>query len=329
MNKIEISETASVLPIELERAIKVTDKLRLAKTNNMPISIQAAIEDKCFNRCVMCDHPLKPSHRVDSDTWCDFITKASKRGLESVCYTGGDIFAYRDINKIMECHSNIDTVFGILCSGYVPKNVDIDLLKKAEWVRISLDTVDPELYSVIRGKLPIEKVFDSIDYMLENDIEVGLSPTIHNDNCNDIENVIQYAMKKGMYVDVKTAYPGTYPIDKIDWNKIYKYKDKLPLRIYSGNYHKFNKCAATLIQWFIDSKGDIYPCCVLGGDVTLESPGYPIGNINEDFEANWINATAFSLLDYKDRPEACNNCQGRFTEINTIAEKIINSKVFF
>lgn len=324
-----IATTSKLIDISNERAVKIASKLIKAQQNKFPISIQAAIEDKCFNNCVMCDHPQKPQFRVDPDEWCNFLEIAAQKGLESVCYSGGDPFAYKGINQVMKKHIELGIKFGMLTSGYVPKSIDINLLKHADWVRISLDTVDPELYSVIRGLISIDKVFKSIDMLLENGIEVGLSPTVHNDNCDHISDVIEYAISKGIYVDLKTAYPGTYPIDKINWEVFYKYNDKLKLRIYTGTYHHFNKCSAVILQLFIDSKGDIYPCCTIGGDVTLNSFSDPIGNIKNDWVDNQNAIERFSKLNNSQRPSACSMCQGRFTEINNIAEMITTDKVFF
>lgn len=325
-----LNETSTVQPITLERAIKIASKIQLARINKAPISIQAAIVDKCFNRCIMCDHPNKEKfYEVEPDDWCDFLEKMSAKGLESVCYSGGDPFAYKGLNKVMQKHIDLGMKFGILTAGYVPKNIDIELLKKAAWVRISLDTVDPVVYDKIRGLMKIERVLSSIDMMVANGIEVGLSPTLHNDNADHIEDVIKYAISKNIYVDVKTAYPGTYPIDKVNWSVFDKFKGKLPLRLYTGSYYPFKNCAASQLQLFIDSKGDIYPCCTIGGDVTLTSHAEPLGNISKEWDENWESINEFSKRASSQRPSACAMCQGRFTEINHVSEMIINEQVFF
>ena len=38
-----------------------------------PISIQAAINDSCFNDCIMCSHPQKPDKfTISGRDWCNF-----------------------------------------------------------------------------------------------------------------------------------------------------------------------------------------------------------------------------------------------------------------
>ena len=312
-----------------QRTAKIAYNLKKAETNLYPISIQGAIVDKCFNDCGMCDHPSKPQFEVDVDDWCDFITKASNDGLESVCYSGGDPFAYKHINKVMECHIEIGVKFGMLTTGYLPKSVDIDLLKHSEWVRVSLDAVTPEVYDKVRGLIKVHKVLNSIDRMVEEGIEIGLSPTIHNDNIDDMRNVLEYAAQNGFYVDAKTAYPGSYPTDRVDWSIFDEYRDRVDIRVYTGKYEPFNKCSAVLFQLFIDSRGRIYPCCTLGGDTTVEEYINEFGLITDPWDDLRATIDAFSQRDASDRPKECSLCQGRFTEINHVSELIMKEGSFF
>jgi hypothetical protein len=61
----------------------------------------------------------------------------------------------------------------------------------------------------------------------------------------------------------------------------------------------------------------------------LDSHLGPIfGNINDDWPGIKSKITDFSKLS-DDLPEACSMCQGRFTEINSVAESIDNNGVFF
>ena len=310
-----------------ERIVKIMSRINCTKGNKMPISIQAAINDGCFNDCIMCDHPQKPKkYTVDGSDWADFIYECRKYGLESVCYTGGDPFAHKDINEIMLAHVQHNIRFGFITSGYIPKKVDMRLLKYADWIRVSLDAIKPESYKRVRGLIGVDKVLDGIDTMLEYGIEVGLCPTVHFYNRDDIFDVLDYALDKGIYVAVKTAYPGTICLDGIDWDRIKSYRKvfdeaDIELRVYDGmDYESFEKCSAVFYQLFIDSKGDVYPCCTLGGDVTLEPGISGLCNIKDGIDKIIEVRNNFATLGWDDRPDGCKNCMGRFTEINHVVE---------
>ena len=322
--------------ITKNRIIKIASKFDSVGSDKSPVSIQAAINDNCFNDCIMCSHPQKPvKHTVSGSDWCSFIKKCSDIGLESVCYSGGDPFAHKDINMIMEAHIQLGIAFGFITTGYIPKSINRDYLKYASWIRVSLDAINPESYAKVRGLIKVEKVLDCIDEMIDLGIEVGLAPTVHHYNKDDIFDVLDYALLKGLYVGVKTAYEGTIDLTGIDWNRIESYRTYfdnkgLELRVYNGtDYESFNKCNAVYYQLFVDSKGDVYPCCTLGGDVTLEPAINALTNIRYGIENVIHHRNAFSKLDSTQRPSGCKNCIGRLTEINHIVELVDLNKQFF
>lgn len=303
--------------------------LSSANKQQFPLSIQAAIVDACFNRCVMCEHPYKQHSNMPIEVWLDFLEKASLNGLRSVFYTGGDPFAYSRINEVMQKHIDLNLAFGILCSGYIPKTVDLELLRSAEWVRASLDTVDDKKYAEIRGMTPLYRILDGIDVLLENGITVGLCPTLHNDNVDHIIDVVEYAISKNVGIDIKSAYVGTYPTDKIDWNIFDSYLDYKKLRLMKPTDIKFDKCNVGRFQIFVNSAGDIFPCCILGGDVTVGYSIKPFGNIRNNWSDTYNQIIEFSALKSAERPANCNMCTGRFAEMNKVAELINNDKKFF
>lgn len=310
-----------------KRFAKIIKNIHALDGKSAPISIQAAINDNCFSDCIMCSHPQKPKKfSVSGEEWCEFLKECKKLGLESVCYSGGDPFAHKDLNMIMSMHTELKIKFGFITTGYVPRSINWDLLKFASWIRVSLDAINPESYAKVRGLIPVGKVLSCVDRMIDEGIEVGLCPTVHHYNRNDIFDVLDYAIEKGLYVGVKTAYPGTIDLSGVDWDRIRGYGKLfddagLELRVYDGkSYESFNRCSAVFYQLFIDSKGDVYPCCTLGGDVDLTPSGNSLCNISDGILKIIGARNEFSGLGSKDRPNGCKVCIGRLTEINHICE---------
>lgn len=314
-----------------ERIAKIAFYAERARSNHFPISIQASLTDACFNKCVMCDHHLRKNKtEISIHKWISFLSEAKQRGVESVCYSGGDPLAYEHINRVMEEHIKLNIEFGFLTTGYLPPSIDISLLKHAKWVRCSLDAITPELYKRIRGGVSLEKVLASIGAMLRAGVTVGISATVQNENADEIIGIMEYARIIGIkQFWAKCVYDGTAENEAIDWKKIRRYGEELfeDFRTHDGEYHKFEKCAAVLYQMFVDAKGDVYPCCIMAGDTEIGSNMKPMYNISEymSYEKNLV----FSKLATELRPAECSKCQGRFTEINYVHEMLNKEKAFF
>lgn len=286
-----------------------------------PISLQVALTDACFNRCIMCDHPSRPQHRMKADDWNFFLRSARDRGLESVCYSGGDPMAYPEINAVMHEHGRTGIEFGMTITGYVPPSVSLALMAGAKWVRCSLDAVTPEVYEKVRGKTPVGKVLASIERMLGAGVKVGLGITLHADNIDDLPNVLDWATEHGIN-DIETHHivPDSGP-------RAMKVPEKWNRKI-----EPFQNCHAVLYQLYIDAQGDVYPCCITAGDAQAAPQAYALGNIFAHSwpGAIWPKVIEYSRIAYKDLPPICRECCiQRLSQINNICGQIVSEKSFF
>jgi radical SAM protein with 4Fe4S-binding SPASM domain len=295
------------------------DRVRHGKYG-VPISLQVALTDSCFNRCIMCDHPSRQQYRWDVADWLALLTWFHKNGVESVCYSGGDPMAYSDFNLVMARHIELDMAFGMTITGYVPPSIDLQLLNKAEWVRCSLDAVTPEVYEKVRGKTPVGKVCNSIDDMVAAGVNVALGITLHADNIGDLENVLTWAKSRDI-TDIETHHivpdSGARAVRVPDhWNR---------------KIEPFQNCHAVFYQLYIDAKGDVYPCCITAGDAQAAPQAYALGNARNDvWEQIWGRVVEYSQLLYKDLPPICRECCiQRLSQINAVCGQIKGGKSFF
>lgn len=282
--------------------------------NGAPVSIQVALTDRCYNRCIMCDHPLRTPREIKADQWLQFLA-ARGSAVESVCYSGGDPMAYRDFNRIMDYHINNDVLFGATITGYVPPFIDLERLRRAAWVRVSLDAVTPEVYAIVRGHTPVEKVLKGIDDMQRAGVNVCLGITVHKANEGDVPNVIDYAHKHGIHdIDVRPVYPES--------------KNGGPGA--ERNIMPFNNCHAALYQLYIDADGAVYPCCITAGDTRDGPTAQALGNIAEPWDKVWASVVKFTRVEVENLPDICRTCcVQRLSEINHICGKLSMSKSFF
>jgi len=288
-----------------------------------PISLQVALTDSCFNRCIMCDHPArKKMHRMEVTDWVRKLRLFKDAGLESVCYSGGDPMAYTDFNDVMAAHIQLNIRFGMTITGYVPHYIDLNLLNRADWVRVSLDAVTPEVYEKVRGKTPVAKVKDGIERMVKAGVAVGLGITLHADNVADLPNVLAYADTLGI-MDIETHH--IVPDSGV---RAVRVPEKWERKI-----EPFQNCHAVRYQLYIDAEGDVYPCCITAGDAQAVPQAQALGNLWVDsWDAIWEEVLKYSKLNYKELPEICRTCCiQRLSQINSIVDQLQaqDSKSFF
>lgn len=290
--------------------------------HGVPISLQVALTDSCFNRCIMCDHPSREQHKMGVDQWLSKLNFFADRGLESICYSGGDPMAYSGINAVMHEHVKLGVEFGMTITGYVPRTVNMFLLAKAKWIRCSLDAVTPEVYEKVRGKTPVHKVLESIEDMLAANVNVALGITLHADNVADLPNVEKWASDRNI-TDIETHH-----IVPDSGERAMRVPEKWNRKI-----EPFQNCHAALYQLYIDAQGDVYPCCITAGDAQAQPQAYSLGNIwgATDWDLDiWPKVIAYSQLNYRDLPPICRTCCiQRLSQINSICGQLKSEKSFF
>lgn len=297
-----------------------------------PVSIQAAITDFCFNSCSMCKHHLRGNkRRLDIGLWLNFLDE--RRMLESVCYAGGDMMTYpsEELNLLMDFHKKKDIAFSYITCGYVKEEIDLLLLREARWIRCSLDTIDEELYREQRGGIKLYKVIDSINNMIEHGVNVELTITVSEITAPGIDNLLNYAINKKLSGDIHPVYGKTFEdlgikrkISK--WVKRFK-NEKLTLAPYRHGEYKFTTCKVPYYQIYVDSFGDIYPCCTIGGDTEEMPREEPLGNI---FSWNDFLKRRKEFSDSSNLYSDCRYCIDRFGQINKVAEIVLpHEKNFF
>lgn len=282
-----------------------------------PVSLQVALTDSCFNRCAGCGHPSRPQRRMETTAWLEFLGRL--RNIESVCYSGGDPFAFSGINAVMSYHQQRELPFGMTVTGYVPPLINMKLLAAAKWVRVSLDAVTPEVYEKVRGKTPVAKVIQGIDRMLHAGVYVCLGITLSPDNETDYPLVLEFAKSRGITdIDARYAYPQSNP----------RWPD---LDLEKRGVQKFNRCHAVLYQLYIDSDGSAFPCCITAGDTRDSPQSAALGNIFSDkWEAIWERVVEYSRIEIEKLPAICRTCcVQRLSEINQTCDQIPTGKSFF
>jgi MoaA/NifB/PqqE/SkfB family radical SAM enzyme len=340
------------------KIIRYLDSLKYG-WRKFPPSLQIALTDKCYNHCSMCGHWKREKfYTAKADDLLTFLSMGRTKGLETVCYSGGDPFAYPlgMLKRVLRWHVKNFVRYGFITSGYLRPKFRKDkelltLLARAAWIRVSLDAVSEPIYSKIRGGVKVQEVIDSVRLLSDEDCRIGLGITVQKANQHHLSDIMEFAYGLRNVNEVRCWVVRENP-DKVPddvafvsdifdrWANIFKHIDvddnlegaKRDLVGGEGEGLPFGRCYACLYQMFIDASGEVFPCCIIGGDTESNNHGNSFGNIYKkgwNWRHIWNRAQIYNRRIFKDLPDICQrNCITRLRTINCYAAKHWNEKHF-
>lgn len=173
-----------------------------------PLYIRIKPTNICNHNCYYC-HYKNPYLRLDEYNSNDMIPRnkmmeivadMKKMGVKAVTFSGGgEPLIYPYIAETMEKILDAGIELSIITNGSMLKGRNAELLSKAKWVRLSIDSIDASKYAKIRGiekdALPIiMRNIENFAMMKNKECELGINFVIGKDNYTEIEQVAR-AMK--------------------------------------------------------------------------------------------------------------------------------------
>lgn len=181
----------------LEKATRI---VRCSLTPNRPYHVQWLITRRCNYRCKGCNVWRKQDRT-------ELSTQEIKKGLDilrklgviEVVFSGGAPLLRDDIGDILDYASRffMTTVYD---NGSLAVE-NIEALRKADFVAISLDTLDAEKNDHAKGvKGSWTKAMKAIETLHKEGIRVSISPTISQLNLNEIIPLSEYFLQRDIPV---------------------------------------------------------------------------------------------------------------------------------
>ncbi|HVP92747.1 MAG TPA: radical SAM protein [Acidobacteriota bacterium] len=163
---------------------------------NRPYHVQWMITRKCNYRCKGCNVWREQDAK-------ELSTEEIKKGLDilkeldviEIVISGGNPLLREDIKEIIDYASRyfITTVYD---NGSMAAE-KIDALRNADFVAISIDSLDPAKNDHIKGvKGSWKKAMQSVDRLHEEGINVSVTPTISQFNLYEIIDLTKHFLKK-------------------------------------------------------------------------------------------------------------------------------------
>jgi MoaA/NifB/PqqE/SkfB family radical SAM enzyme len=167
-------------------------------TPNRPYHVQWMVTRRCNYRCKGCDVWREQDVR-------ELSAEEIKRGLDvlkelgviEITISGGNPLLREDIGEIIEYASRffITTVYD---NGSMSAE-KIDALRKADFVAISIDSLDPKRNDHIKGvEGAWKKAMQAVEKLHSEGISVSVTPTISQFNLHEIMDFTTCFLRKGI-----------------------------------------------------------------------------------------------------------------------------------
>lgn len=175
--------------------------MRRFLTPNSPLHAQWFLTNRCNYKCRSCGVWRKKNSQSEATTEevKTGLDALAKIGVAEIVLSGGNPLLRDDIGEIVRYASQrfITTIYD---NGSMATK-KIEVLRDADFVAISLDTLNAEKNDYMRGiKGAYKKALDAIDKLHAEGISVGVAPTISQMNLYEIEDFTRHFTDKGIPV---------------------------------------------------------------------------------------------------------------------------------
>ena len=271
-------------------------------------SIQLEMLSGCPCKCVMCKQwQDRTSYYMQPEQLETFFKEYHRLGGLQINVTGGDPLYYKDFVRVFS--QDFSLRFDITTTLITTDKEKLDLLKKFKLLSISISGAG-DMYTKVHGANAYDLVIKNLIYIKKKGINFKLNSVLNKDNLADLGWVDQFIddmnlLQPKFVTFIQSLFDeGSFKnipefIDKVKTKATFKYSQaSMGNRNISGKESKINKytCIIPHLHWHIKSSGDVYPCCIMGGEVGQDlDPRFCFGNIFKDkLEDIYKNGTDFS-----------------------------------
>ena len=291
-------------------------------------TVYIEITKSCNLRCIHCYDDAQfgnSSNHLTNSELTDIIDKCDELGVIDFVITGGEPLMYDGILDILNYIKKRRMDFSLFTNGTLLQEETVKELSKLnpEYVAVSVDSLNEDVYKKIRGGGSLKKVLGNIKLMIKEGINVRINSTIFK-GINDGEEEINFLINSLKQMGVGLIAIGdvmdygradiTY-IPDLDINKKIKmaFGDSGEIKQLDSHSHELldlnsqqNYCGIGVSFLMIMSNGDITLCPVLSDDK------FVVGNIkSDDLKFLWENSELFNSFrdnSYKEIKE-CSVCK--------------------
>ena len=184
-----------------------------------PTSVQLSICDSCHHSCVHCGYRtpgLPQSERffgrgtIRAATAVQLMAEFARMGVRSVEITGGgEPLLHPRAAEIFLAAIDCDIRLGLITNGTLLDSEHLAVLRRAAWVRVSLDAGTPETYAAVHQVDPSDfaRALSAVEHLATAGPLVGVSVVVQPANWREIPQAITVAQERGAsYIRVAAQF---------------------------------------------------------------------------------------------------------------------------
>ncbi len=303
---------------------------------------QVELTSECFQKCLACDSWRADAKGEIKGMWglgkfLSFLWELDAMPtFEHLSLTGGDPQRWPEIDYFLKSQRDFYRFSFQMNTALAkePGSLD-DYRTKLQRLRVSLDGVTPDTYRRMRGvRTDPEEIVDRMDRLAHpmlatntcvTDVNIDEVPAIVA-RLNEMKN----PPRKAMFLAVLD-----FEVGSEFWRKYAKLKEIKSPRVptsfsedvewvrgfTAGPESSRIPCYAGGLTFHIKCDGDVYPCCLVGGEAIKTRKEMAIGNVfNEPLSA--IHSRYAPGLHYADKEGACVKvCQWKQLQVNMLGHE--------
>jgi MoaA/NifB/PqqE/SkfB family radical SAM enzyme len=201
-----------------------------------PVQVEVNISDYCSQSCQWCistnirDRPYNLD--IDAAGVRNFFQDFKRFGGKAVGWSGGgEPTSHPKFHEALKLVSDARLQQGLLTHGAFRSALIEPIVEYCQWIRISIDTHDPNAYAFWRGAKPtvFNRVVENARSMAERNAYVGLNMNVAEWNKDHIENLYDLACSLGVrYLQIRPTLPTPFPHgDELDYLNVSSFKNIL------------------------------------------------------------------------------------------------------
>ena len=261
---------------------------------------------RCNLACKHCSisaNTLREPEVLTAEQLQIILERVAELQPQAVVFTGGEPMARAEFFELVEYfHSISDARLGLMTNGtYISEN-NIDwLVKHFDSFDISLDGVDEETCSLIRGKNVFGKVINSVKLLKSHGCDrVSLSMVDVATNHDRIEDFYKLNEELGTTPMVRAFEPEGRGLENADFLSVDIHEkmtedeiEKLAEEIGSESRQRRDgyHCGGGTIEFLINAKGERYACA------PMDMPEFKLGNALDDNFVESVKSGQFRKTD--------------------------------
>jgi len=288
------------------------DKIELLKKDELPIPAQVQIDitNNCNHNCSYCVHKSDDKREgidfdekqiIETERLLTLLEEIKQSGVKAVVLLGGgEPFKHSGITDAIKKIGELELEYGLVTNGTNIQDEQISILKKAKWIRFSIDAASNEVYQKThktKNNIPKETI-KKIKSVCQDTI-IGMSFLAKPENYHEAYEFA--SMTKELGVDnIRYSIVQTLKGNDImkphyeEYFKLLKKASKLQTEDFKifgledrrealKNNKQYPKCYHQHFVASIAANGNLYPCCW-----TKNITKFAIGNINkQSFKDMW------------------------------------------